>query len=192
MNNPFKSEKFIPISVGDLEPVAQELKQHFEQRRYAVECAQVAPGTWEVGITRGGAFKAAVGLKSAMKVQIEGVDQGTMVRARVGIFGKQAIPTMITMLVMWQMIFVQAWEMIREAHLDDEAVQVVEVSLTRHHRAAARGEAAGGSRQDDGHLWPDADTAADSWPSGQVCTGCGGRLDESARFCPHCGQNQVA
>src|ERR1700722_3421186 len=134
--NPFKSEKLIPISVPDLAPVAHELQAHFEQRRYQVECQLVLPGVWEVGVTRGGMFKAAMGLKSSMKVQLKGVDGGTMVQARVGIFGKQAIPTMVTMLVLWQMIFLQAWTLIRESALDDEAVRVVQISLTRHQRAA--------------------------------------------------------
>jgi hypothetical protein len=174
--NPFKSEKLIPISVADLEPVAQELKAHFEQRRYLVECQQVSPGVWEVGITRGGTFKAAMGLKSAMKVRLEADDAGTMVRARVGVFGKQAIPTMITMLVMWQMIVVQAWELIREAALDDEAVRVVEISLARHQRAAGKAADDAAPAQ-----------AADSQP----CAGCGADVQESARFCPHCGQTKV-
>lgn len=54
MKNPFKSEKFIPIGVADLAVVAEDLKAHFEQRRYEAGCTQVAPGTWEVEITGAG------------------------------------------------------------------------------------------------------------------------------------------
>lgn len=188
--NPFKSEKLIPISVPDLGPVAQEVKAHFEQRGYQVECQQASPGAWEIGITRGGMFKAAMGLKSAMKVRLEAVDAGTMVRARVGIFGKQVLPTMITMLVLWQMIFVQAWELIREAALDDEAVRVVEVSLTRHQRAAGASGAAGDEVAADAEA-PDAEAPAQA-AAAAPCTGCGSDVDEPARFCPHCGQAKVA
>jgi hypothetical protein len=188
--NPFKSEKIIPISVPDLAPVAQELQAHFEQRRYQVECQLVQPGVWEVGVTRGGMFKAAMGLKSSMKVQLKGVDGGTMVQARVGIFGKQAIPTMVTMLVLWQMIFLQAWTLIRESALDDEAVRVVQISLTRHQRAAGADRAGAdraGPAEEAGDVRPPA-RAADP----RHCTGCGTGLDESARFCPQCGQTKVA
>lgn len=143
-----------------------------------------------------------------MKVQIEAAETGTMVRARVGIFGKQAIPTMVTMLVMWQVIFLQAAEMIREAKLDDEAVRVVEDSLARNHRAAAvrgkgdgradRATGAGGAAGAGGASGPglrpegaDA-TSADAPAQGGSCTGCGASVDDSARFCPQCGQTQVA
>jgi hypothetical protein len=180
--NPFKSEKLIPISVPDLAPMAQELQAHFEQRRYQVECQLVPPGVWEVGVTRGGMFKTAMGLRSSMKVQLKGVDGGTLVQARVGIFGKQAIPTMVTMLVLWQMIFLQTWTVIRESALDDEAVRVVQISLTRHQRAAGADRAG-----------PAVNIRVPAQGSGpRPCTGCGTDLDELARFCPHCGQTKVA
>jgi hypothetical protein len=130
----FKSEKFIPIGVTDLTPVANELAAHFRQRNYQVECSQLSDGQWQVGITRGGTFKAIMGLKSALKIQLEAQPKGTMVRAGAGIFGKQAIPTAITLLVAWPVLITQVWGIVREAGLDDEAVRIVEVSLTRAQR----------------------------------------------------------
>jgi hypothetical protein len=186
----FKSETLIPISVPDLGPVAQELAEHFKQRSYQVQCNQSPDGALHVDITRGGVFKAVVGLKSAMKVSLEACPQGTMVCARVGIFGKQAVPTAITMLVWWPAVFVQIGEIIREAGLDDEAVRVVEMILRRAQRL---GTSPGGGIQ----VPPAAPSAtsrasvvAESGAPSSAeafCTGCGMRLDASSAFCAACG-----
>ncbi len=179
----FKSEKLIPVSLPDLEPVANELAGHFKQRDYQVEYAQLPSGEWQVGITRGGVFKAAVGLKSALKIQIEAYPSGTMVRAGAGIFGKQALPTTITLLVAWPVVLTQVWGLIREANLDDEAVSVVEASLMRHQRV--------GSFQDvpaSPAGSPGPQRAATSPAQSAFCTSCGEELGVSARFCALCGQ----
>lgn len=125
----FKSETVIPISVTDLGPVAQELAEHFKQRSYQVECTETSDGKWEVGITRGGKFKSIAGLKSAMKIELEPLPRGTMVRAGAGLFGKQAAVTAVTMVIWWPLAIAPIWGMIREAGLDNEAVRVIEVSL---------------------------------------------------------------
>jgi hypothetical protein len=213
----FKSEKFVPISVRDVAPVARELAEHFKQRDYQVECVPLPTAGWEVGITRGGIFKAAVGLKSALKIQIEPIPAGTMVRAGAGIFGKQAIPTAISMLVAWPVLLTQVWGLVREAGLDGEAVGVVEASLNRHQRvvssqsgAPTTGGASGadgapttggasGADGADGAPSADGSSGADGAPSAngasagaaRYCSGCGGELGSSARFCPACGQARV-
>jgi hypothetical protein len=198
----FKSEKFVPISVPDVAPVARELAEHFKQRDYQVECVPLPTAGWEVGITRGGIFKAAVGLKSALKIQIEPIPAGTMVRAGAGIFGKQAIPTAISMLVAWPVLLTQVWGLVREAGLDGEAVGVVEASLNRHQRVVSSQSGApttGGAPSADGASDADGSSGADGAPSAngasagaaRYCSGCGGELGSSARFCPACGQARV-
>jgi hypothetical protein len=182
----FKSEKLIPIKVADLEPVAHEVQTHFQQRNYQVNSMQTAAETWEVDITSGGMFKAAVGLKSALKIQIETMPAGTMVRAGAGIFGKQAVATVITMFVAWPVILTQAWGIIRQAGLDDEAVRIVEVSLSRHDRAAR-----GRNGRDPGLAEPSPAPAAANGFTPTHCDGCGTQLVQASRFCPHCGQIRV-
>jgi hypothetical protein len=54
------------------------------------------------------------------------------VDAGVGIFGQQAIPTAITLLVFWPVLIAQVWNMAHESHLDDEALRVAEESLKAH------------------------------------------------------------
>jgi len=209
----FKSETLIPITVTDSEPVARELAAHFEQRGYQVECSHISDSQWEVGITRGGMFKAAVGLKSAMKVQLEVRPTGTMVRAGAGIFGMQAVPTAITLFVAWPVLLTQVWGLIREAELDDEAVRVVEMSLKRLQRlgssAAARSTTDYYAESLVRDSVPNAPAASavpgtfftatatvtrpeqgDGAGQGAFCPACGRQLEEYARFCAGCGQAQ--
>jgi len=61
------------------------------------------------------------------------------VDAGVGIFGQQAIPTAITLLVFWPVIIAQVWNMAKEADLDDEALDVAEESLKAHSSEAPSG-----------------------------------------------------
>lgn len=201
--NIFKSETLIPITVDDLAPVAEELAGHFKQRNYQVECSQTDDGHWEVGITRGGIFKTVVGLKSALKVQIEARPRGTMVRAGAGIFGKQATATAITLFAAWPIglpvLLAQAWGLIREAGLDNEAARVVELSLTRAQRLAgggSNGESRARGMASDGSPGRSEAAAAGRTPQAPppraesptaFCTTCGRRLEETARFCAGCG-----
>jgi hypothetical protein len=74
-------------------------------------------------------------MKTALNVRIEPVANGTKVEAGVGIFGQQAIPTAVTLLVFWPVILAQVWNMAQEAKLDEEALGVAEQSLKAHSEA---------------------------------------------------------
>ena len=83
----------------------------------------------QVSIRKGGTFKAIIGMKTALNIKIEPVANGTTVDARVGIFGQQAVPTAITLLIFWPVIIAQVWNMAHESKLDEEALDVAEESL---------------------------------------------------------------
>ena len=128
----FNSSKTFPYVVEDLAPVAQEVMDHFEQQDYEVTETNIPTGGVQVSIRRGGTFKAIIGMKTALNIKIEPVANGTTVDAGVGIFGQQAIPTAITLLVFWPVIIAQVWNMAQESNLDDEALRVAEESLKAH------------------------------------------------------------
>jgi hypothetical protein len=128
----FNSSKTFPYFVEDVAPVAQDVMDHFEQQDYEVTETNIPTGGVQVSIRRGGTFKAIIGLKTALNIKIEPVANGTTVDAGVGIFGQQAIPTAITLLVFWPVIIAQVWNMAQESNLDDEALRVAEESLTAH------------------------------------------------------------
>ena len=132
----FNSSKTVPYVVGDLAPVAQEVMDHFEQQDYEVTVTPISMGGVQVSIRRGGTFKAIIGMKTALNIKIEPVANGTTIEAGVGIFGQQAIPTAITLLVFWPVILAQVWNMAQEAKLDEEALRVAEESLKAHSSTA--------------------------------------------------------
>jgi hypothetical protein len=132
----FNSSKTVPYVVGDLAPVAQEVMDHFEQQDYEVTVTNIPTGGVQVSIRRGGTFKAIIGMKTALNIKIEPVANGTTVDAGVGIFGQQAIPTAITLLIFWPVLVAQVWNMAQESKLDEEALRVAEESLKAHSSTA--------------------------------------------------------
>jgi hypothetical protein len=127
-----------PITYG----TAQDVMGHFEQQGYEVTETHIPSGGVQVSIRRGGTFKAIIGMKTALNIKIEPQANGSKVEAGVGIFGQQAIPTAITLLVFWPVVIAQVWNMAQEAKLDDEALDVAEESLKAHSSEAATGATA--------------------------------------------------
>ena len=138
----FNSSKSVPYVVEDFAPVAQEVMRHFESQDYEVTEAPIPTGGVQVSIRRGGTFKAIIGMKSALNIKIEPQANGTKVEAGVGIFGQQAIPTAITLLIFWPVLVAQVWNMAQEAKLDEEALGVAEESLKTHSAEAPSGATA--------------------------------------------------
>lgn len=63
-------------------------------------------------------FRAVLGLQTALKVVISPAAPHVYVKAGVGIFGQQAIPTILTVCVWWPFVIPQIWGMIRQSKLD--------------------------------------------------------------------------
>lgn len=131
-NSSFVSTRTFPVVVSDLTPVGEELMNHFREQEYEVAGTRKADGGWHISISKGGMFKSIVGLKTALNVEISPAPGGTYVSAGVGIFEMQAIPTVITILVFWPLVFAQIWGLVQQEQLDDEALRVVENSLILH------------------------------------------------------------
>ena len=128
----FNSTKTFPYVVEDLAPVSRDVMDHFEGQDFEVTETNIPTGGVQVSIRRGGTFKAIIGMKTALNIKVEPVANGTTVDAGVGIFGQQAIPTAITLLVFWPVLVAQVWNMAQEANLDEEALRVAEESLKAH------------------------------------------------------------
>ena len=128
----FNSTKTFPYRVDDVAPVAQDVMDHFERQDFEVTETNIPTGGEQVSIRKGGTFKAIIGMKTALNIKLEPVANGTTVDAGVGIFGQQAIPTAITLLVFWPVIIAQVWNMAHESNLDEEALRVAEESLKAH------------------------------------------------------------
>jgi hypothetical protein len=187
----FRSERLVEVEVPELAPVAHHLLQHFREQGYQV-VGKTKAGDWTVSITKGGMFKAAAGLKTALNVEISAQPGGTLVSAGFGVFGRRAVPALVTGLVWWPLLVGQAWGLIKQSGLDDEAINVVEAQLKHRKRIAdLHTDAAGppvpaevGSRDPGG--------AGARAVGSRFCTGCGGTLSDEARFCATCGRPRLA
>ena len=103
----FSSSKAIPIIVADLGPVANDLVLHFRRQGYETTAQPTLTGGWDVSITKGGIFKSVIGTKTALKIAITSGRSQTDVRASVGIFGLQAVPSAISLLLFWPLLVTQ-------------------------------------------------------------------------------------
>ena len=138
----FSTSRTFSYHVEDLSAVAQDVMRHFEQQGFEVSETQIPAGGVQVSIRKGGTFKAIIGMRSALNVKMEPVATGTKVEAGVGIFGQQAIPTAITLLVFWPVVVGQVWNMAQEAKLEEEALGVAAESMKDHSSDAPSGAAA--------------------------------------------------
>jgi hypothetical protein len=161
----FHSSQYFPLVAADLGPVAQEVMEHFRHQDYETSGAPTMSGGWHISLHKGGLFKAVLGMKTALNIEIEPSGAGTQVKAGVGIFGAQAVPSMITLFVAWPVVLTQIWGLVQNAKLDHEAMRCVEESLRSHAGPAVAVSAA----------------------LGRFCTHCGATVSGAAKFCAECG-----
>jgi hypothetical protein len=169
-----------PVVLPDLSPVAGEVVRHFQQQGYEVKAEPTITRGWDISISKGGTFKAVLGMKTALKVSLESVGSTTTAKAGIGIFGLQAIPTVISLLLFWPVLIPQIWGMVQTSKLDEEALRVIETSMRSYSSGAS-----GSSMAAAGPSAVSGTTAAK--PQGKFCTNCGATLAVMARFCSECG-----
>lgn len=64
--------------------------------------------------------------RHALKIEIHSASPNVLVKTGVGIFAQQAVPTVITMLVLWPVLLAQIWGMIKQAKLDTHVMEVLQ------------------------------------------------------------------
>ena len=105
------------------------VRQAFAADGYEVRIDNPANGQ-EIYITKGGFVKAALGLRSALKVTMKPARDGNInFEASVSIFKQQFVPTVITMCFFSPVVIAQIWGMIKQSKLDEKAVLVAERAL---------------------------------------------------------------
>lgn len=97
-------------------------------------------------------------MRSALKVSLKPSDDQIAFEAGIGIFGQQAIPTIIT----------QVWGMVKQSKLDDKALELAEQVISNPSGESTRR------------------TTSDL--TVKFCTACGSRNTASAKFCNNCGK----
>ena len=129
--------------------------------------AALSSGGYDISITKGGLFKAVLGMKTALKITLLPFDGKIRFEAGVGIFGQQAIPSVISMFFFWPVLLTQIWGLIAQSKLDDRALQTAQDVIARSSYTALPALGSGTSK---------------------YCTSCGAPVGEQAKFCPQCGE----
>lgn len=158
----FSKHQMIPVSPNMIPEMAQAIRQEFQYDGYEVSIENLYSGGSDISITKGGVFKAVLGMKTALKISLQPRENSVLFDANVGIFGQQFIPTVISMLFFWPVLITQIWGMVEQSKLDDRALRAAESVI---------GKAAPASQV-----------------GGAFCPSCGKPIPQGARFCPSCGQ----
>ncbi len=157
----------VPPAIAE---VAAALEQNLRFRGYEVACTNLAGGDALVSVTKGGIFRTIAGFKTAVNVSLRVVppgDRAFQATVSVGLFETQAVPTAITLLFFWPLIITQIWGYARNAHLDDEILQLVRQTVSARQSPAP------------------SDPPPPPPPAASFCPECG--EPASGRFCSNCG-----
>lgn len=163
------------ISRSDLIPViAERICQEFSADGYEIKKENLLSGGADISISKGGMFKAAMGLKTALKITLVPISTNSInFEAGVGIFGQQIVPTIITWFFAWPVLITQIWGLIKQSKLDDKALQIAQTVIA----------------EEEGNMSPQSfsQNIKVSGSNSKFCTQCGTPLPPQARFCSNCG-----
>ena len=157
----FKSEQTFQASTTLIPVVVSDLCDVLQREGFEVQSELLTSGGAFISITKGNMFQAVLGLKTALKITLTPVSTGSFTaEAGVGIFGQQAIPTALTMLVAWPVMIPQIWGLIQQSKLDEHILELIQQSLDNH----------------------PAETGTPLF-----CPQCGHKIGKGDKFCGGCG-----
>ena len=171
----FKQQKVLNASASLIPEMAESIRQEFLKDNFEVNVDTLLNGGRDISISKGGSFKAILGMRSALKVTLSPHTDGVAFEASVGIFGQQFIPTIISMFWFAPVLITQIWGMVKQSKLDDRALAAAERVID----SAATSTAS---------TAPTAN-AAYQVPTGskKFYTNCGAEVPADTLFCSTCG-----
>ena len=174
----FKSTKTFFASPEIIPAIVKDITGTFTNEGYQVQAQDLISGGYDISITKGNMFKAVLGMKTALKVHIYPANEQIRVDAGVGIFGQQAVPTLISMFLFWpdeerivtrhHQLITQISGMIAQAKMDDKVMMIAADTIAR-----------------EAYRNTNNNTAAPA--GGKFCTQCGKSIPAEALFCSGCG-----
>ena len=159
----FKTNKLLYGNPVLINKISNEIAQHFSSEGYEVSNQSLVSGGREISITKGGLFKAVLGMKTALKISLVPEDNKIRFNAGVGIFGQQVIPTILTLFVAWPVLITQIWGIVQQSKLDDQALEIAENVIYNDNQANYTTHAT------------------------IFCPNDGARIPADSRHCPYCG-----
>ena len=165
----YNKRKLLAASTSQIPYIAEAIRKDFEMDGFEVNTDILMSGGRDISVTKGNLFKAVLGMRSALKISLTPQSSGVLFDANIGIFGQQAIPTVISMLFFWPVLITQIWGLVEQSKLDDRALETAERAI------------AGGTTHTSSQF---ANTT-----TGKFCTNCGTSLSGDSNFCPVCGNH---
>lgn len=162
----FNTHKIIDADPSYISVMAEKITNHFKAEGYDTDVKVSELGTYDISLTKGGMFKAVLGLKTALKITLKPEVGKVSFDAGIGIFGQQLLPALITYFVAWPVLLTQIWGMVKQADLDDQALSLAESAV------------------------PSSSVSKSVQPTSiaSFCPNCGVKCDVGMKFCPHCGE----
>lgn len=173
----FNTKTILNSNPSLIPAIADRICQTFAADGYEINRDNLMSGGVDISVTKGGVFKAIVGMKTALKITLIPQSNSISFEAGVGIFGQQALPTVISMLFFWPVLLTQIWGLIQQSGLDDKALTAAQAVIS---------ETGGYSSANLGNVTPPPVPG-----TSKFCTNCGAKLSDNARFCSNCGNSVV-
>jgi len=174
----FTSDKVLYGDPKYIPALGERICMAFSGEGYEVKMESLLNGAVDISLTKGGLFKTILGLKTALKINMVPRDGNIYIKAGIGIFGQQAIPTVIAFLFWWPVLLMQIWGMVQQSKLDDKAIDIAEEEL---HKLMTEGKERIEPEKYDGPR-----VSAEEG-GGRYCPGCGGKMSSDDKFCSECG-----
>lgn len=125
----FSTKKTLYGDTARIPQVAEKIRQAFVNEGYEVRIEEPATGE-KIFISKGGLFKAALGLRTALEITMKSDKAGNIAfEAGISVVKQQLIPTLITMFVFSPVVIAQVWGMVKQSKLDERALAIAEREL---------------------------------------------------------------
>lgn len=158
------SKRSFETTLQDLSGVISYFADYFEGKGYSVTTETTATGAF-ISMTKGGLFKTVSGMKTGLNITLTQNTGSIEAAMEVGVFGKQLLPSAISMLVFWPVLIPQIYGLIQQNNLDKEAYQVIGDAI-RH-----------------------CENQGGNMSAANFCPYCGKQVPAGSKFCPGCGKN---
>ena len=164
----FTSTKVFNVSPRRILGMAHALENELQKDGYDTRSDMLFGGDVVVSITKGGMFKAIIGMKTALKVELRADGENVSVKTSVGIWGYQIVPTVIMFMVFWPVLLTQIWGLVLQSKLDARVMEILAKAVDSKDCATIN-------------------VSEEGFAPARFCSECGKPV--SGNFCTACGMN---
>lgn len=162
----FTSSRVFKVAPNRIPDMARTLEVELRKEGYDTRNDLLLGGDEIVSVTKGGLFKAVVGMKTALKVELRADNGNVLAKTSVGIWGHQIVPTVIMLLWFWPVLITQIWGLVQQSRLDTHVMEILAKAAEREPE-------------------PIGVPSSEDEPPARFCSECGKSVH--GNFCSNCG-----